>query len=242
MAARQAGFYPLVLRLRGRRVLVVGGGKVAARRVTGLLEAGAHVVVVSPVFSPAFVRLISGGAVTSLQRPYQSSDVADMALVIAATDDPKVNAQVRRDARRAGVLVTVADDPENSDFIVPAVVRRGDLLFAISSGGASPGLVGQLRRELDLLVPEDAAVLVRLLAKARQRVQRAVTDPERRRELMNRLLTLDLLSALRTGGSEAVVRQIDDLIAPAAGHRPAPHGVPPAGDRTQGRPAPAEGR
>jgi len=240
MGTGEAGFYPIVLRLRGRRVLVVGGGKVAARRAIGLLEAGARVIVVSPVFSPVFVRLISAGAVTAIERPYQTGDLADVALVIAATDNPGVNAQVRKDARRAGVLVSVADDPENSDFIAPAVVRRGDLLFAISSGGASPGLVGQLRRELDLLVPEDAAVLVRLLAKARQRVQRAVADPERRRELMNRLVTVDLLSALRTGGSEAVIRQIDDLIGPAAGPRPPLHGAPPDAGRTLGRPAPAE--
>lgn len=208
------GFYPIVLRVGGRRVLVVGGGRVAARKASGLLDAGARVVVVSPMFSAAFTRLVPSGAVTCLQRPYQASDLADVSLAIAATDDPKVNAQVRADARRAGVWVSVIDDPENSDFIVPAVVRRGDFLLAMSSGGASPGLVGHLRRELDLLVPEDVGLLVALLAKARGRIQRAVSDPARRRELMTRLLTLDLLSTLRMEGSDAMIRQIDNLITP----------------------------
>jgi precorrin-2 dehydrogenase/sirohydrochlorin ferrochelatase len=208
------GFYPVVLRLAGRRALVVGGGRVAARKVSGLLDAGARVVAVSPTFAPQITRLMSCGAVTCVSRPYRASDLADVSLVIAATDDPKVNAQVGADARCAGVWVSVVDDPENSDFIVPAVVRRRDFLLAISSGGASPGLVGHLRRELDLLVPEDVGLLVALLAEARGRIQRAVSDPGRRRELLARLLTLDLLSTLRTEGSEAVIRQIDDLILP----------------------------
>lgn len=209
------GFYPVVLRLGGRRALVVGGGNVAARKAAGLLDAGARVVAVSPRFSPAFIRLVPRGAVTCIERPYRPGDTADASVVVAATDDPEVNAQVRTDARRAGVWVSVVDDPGNSDFIVPAVVRRGNFLLAMSSGGASPGLVGQLRRELDVLVPDDIGVLVTLLAKARGRIQRAVADADRRRELMTRLLTLDLLSTLRREGSDAVIRRIDDLLAQA---------------------------
>lgn len=148
--------------------------------------------------------MVPSARITCLERPYQPGDVVNAALVIAATGDPKVNAQVRADARRAGVLVAaVVDEPENSDFIVPAVVRRGDLLLALSSGSASPRFVGQLRRELDLLMPDDAAVLLRLLGKARQRVQRAEMDPERRQELMNQLLNVNSLSTLRTSGSRS---------------------------------------
>lgn len=155
----RGGLYPIVLRRDGRRALVVGGGKVAARRVGGLLEAGARVIV-SPRFAPGFHRLVATRGVACIERSYRLDDMAGADLAIAATDDREVNARVRTDARQAGVPVCVVDDPEHSDFIVPAVVRRGDLLLAISSGGASPGLVGQLRRELDLLVPEDAALLV----------------------------------------------------------------------------------
>jgi precorrin-2 dehydrogenase / sirohydrochlorin ferrochelatase len=135
-----------------------------------------------------------------------------------------VNAAVRADARRAGLWVSIVDDPETSDFVVPAVVRRGDFLLVISSGGASPALVAHLRRELDLLVPDDIGLLVGLLARARGRIQGAVSDPVRRRELLTRLLTLDLLSVLRTDGSDAVIKQIDELLAPEDQRRGLPEG------------------
>jgi precorrin-2 dehydrogenase/sirohydrochlorin ferrochelatase len=181
--------------------------------VAGLVEAGAHVVVVSPRFEPAFARLVAAAAVTLIERRYTVEDLAGMALVVAATDDRAVNAEVSADARRAGVLVSVVDNPRESDFIVPAVVRRGDLLLAISTGGRSPALAGHLRRELDLLVPDDWEVLVRLLGVARAKVQTAVENPARRQELMKQLITLDVLSMLRNGGDQAATDQIDALIA-----------------------------
>lgn len=207
------GLYPVVLCLRDRRVLVVGGGKVGARKAAGLVEAGAHVVVVSPRFEPAFARLVDTAALTLLERRYTVEDLAGIALVVAATDDHAVNAQVSADARRAGVLVSVVDNPRESDFIVPAVVRRGDLLLAISTGGRSPGLAGHLRRELDLLVPDDWKALVRLLGVARAKVQTAVDNPASRQELMKQLITLDVLSTLRKDGDHAAMDQIDALIA-----------------------------
>ncbi len=167
MADAGGGLYPVVLRLRGRRALVGGGGKVAARKAAGLLAADAHVVVVSPAFMPAFGRLVDAAALTLVERSYVPSDLEGMVVVVAATDDRRVNAQVSADARRGGVLVSVVGAPLESDFIVPAVVRRGDLLIAISTSGRSPALAGHLRRELELLVPDDWEVLVRLLGAAR---------------------------------------------------------------------------
>jgi precorrin-2 dehydrogenase len=229
-------FYPIVLRLRDRRVLVVGGGKVAARRAGGLAAAGARVVAVSPDFVPAFQRLAETRPVTCLQRTYESRDVAGAALVVAATDDRAVNARVGADARRAGILVSVADDPEHSDFFVPAVVRRGEFLLAISTGGGSPALAGDLRRELDALIPADWEILVRLLGQARGCVRRSVTDPAQREAAMKRLVNLDLLSVLRKDGPEAVLNRIDELIVPATSRR-APRARTSGADRTPARPA-----
>jgi precorrin-2 dehydrogenase len=213
VTSENTGLYPIVLRLRDRRVLVVGSGKVGARKAAGLVEAGAQVVVVSPRFAPAFARLVDTAALTLIERRYTVEDLAGMALAVAATDDREVNAQICDDARRAGVLVSVADDPRASDFIVPAVVRRGDLLLAISTGGRSPALAGHLRRELDLLVPDDWEVLVRFLGVARAKVQTAVDTPTRRQELMKQLITVDILSTLRDGGGQAAADQIDALIS-----------------------------
>ncbi len=237
MTREGAGLYPVVLRLRDRRVLVVGGGKVAARKASGLLQAGAHVVVVSPRFAPAFGRLVDTAALTLIERRYAVGDLAGMALVVAATDDREVNAQVRADARRAGVLVGVVDNPRESDFTVPAVVRRGDLLLAISTGGQSPALAGHLRRELDLLVPDDWEALVQILGVARARVQTAVDNPVRRQELMKQLITPDLLSTLRNGGGQAAADQIEALIAELAASCPTTLEGPGA---AAGTPSPAE--
>ncbi len=140
--------------------------------------------------------------------------------------------------RGAGILVSVADDPEHSDFFVPAVVRRGDLLLAISTGGGSPALAGDLRRELDALVPADWEILVRLLAQARGRVRHAITDPAQRQALMRRLVKLDLLSVLRKDGPEAVLNRIDELIVPATSRR-APRARSSRAGRTPARPVPA---
>lgn len=240
MVKEGGAFYPIVLRLRDRRVLVVGGGKVGARKAAGLLEAGAHVVVVSPHFVPGFARLVDTAAVTLIERAYGPSDLEGMALVVAATDDAAVNARVRSDARRAGLFVCVVADPEWSDFLVPAVVRRGDLLVAISTSGRSPGLAGQLRREIDLLVPDDWEVLVRLLGVARAKIQAVVENPARRQELMKRLITLDLLSTLRKGGGDAAADHIQALIAelvatPATREEPATDARTPSPEGQDGR-------
>ncbi len=222
MADARVGLYPVVLRLPGRRALVVGGGKVAARKAAGLVAAGAQVVVVSPAFAPTFVQLVDTAAVTLVRRSYAVSDLDGIGIVVAATDDRRVNAQVGADARSAGVLVSVVDAPHESDFIVPAVVRRGDLLIAISTSGRSPALAGHLRRELEVLVPEDWGILVRLLGAVRARVQRAVGDAGRRRDLLQRIVGVDLLSTLRKDGTQAVTDQIDAFISAVLAGSPAP--------------------
>jgi precorrin-2 dehydrogenase / sirohydrochlorin ferrochelatase len=201
------------------------------------VEARAQVVAVSPRFEPAFARLVDTAAVTLIQRRYTVEDLAGMTLVVAATDDPAVNAQVSVDARRAGVLVSVVDNPRESDFIVPAIVRRGDLVLAISTGGRSPALARHLRRELDLLVPDDWEVLVRLLGIARAKVQTAVENPVRRQELMKQLITLDVLSKLRNEGNHAAMDQIDALIAGWATSSPTTLQAPGTAAET---PSPAE--
>jgi precorrin-2 dehydrogenase/sirohydrochlorin ferrochelatase len=226
--------YPAVLRLEGRRVLVVGGGKVAARRAAGLLEAGARVVAVSPAFSPGFPRARGSGRVTRVRRAYRTGDLAGARLVVVATDDARVNARVAAEARRAGVWANVAADPARGDFIVPAVVRRNGLLLALSSGGASPALVGHLRRALDRLVPEDAGALVAALGKARDEVRRRVADPAQRREILTRLFTRDGPATLRTERSGAVLRRIEAPTA-AGGRRRARPGGRPASARTPRR-------
>ena len=163
------GYYPICVDMAGRPCLVVGGGPVAERKVAGLLEAGARLTVVSP----AVTRRLDGWAVEGRirwrRRGYVANDLVGQSLAFVATDDGAVNADVARDARRAGVLANAADDPLHCDFILPAVLRRGDLTVTVSTGGASPALSRAVRDELDAyLAREDYAGLVGVAADARQ--------------------------------------------------------------------------
>jgi precorrin-2 dehydrogenase / sirohydrochlorin ferrochelatase len=138
--------YPVNLVLTNLSCLVVGGGTVAARKVEGLLAAGARVTVVAPEAVPA---LTGDPRVRWHQRPYRRGEVASYRLAVAATGDPAVNGQVHRDADAAGIFVNSADDPERCTFTLPAVVRRGQLQVTVSTAGHSPAVARWLRRRIE---------------------------------------------------------------------------------------------
>lgn len=159
-----APLYPVGLVVAGRRVLVVGGGRVAADKARNLVECGADVHVVAREVGDE-VRAVAG--VTIEERPYRSGEAARYRLVVTATDDPAVNRQVHDDADGAGVWVNAADDPENCTFTLPAVLRRGPVTVAVATGGHSPALAGWLRDRLAAEVGPEFEVLAELLAGAR---------------------------------------------------------------------------
>ena len=163
------GYYPMCLDMAGRPCLVVGGGPVAERKVVGLLQAGARLTVVSPAVTPQLDDWGREGRIRLVRRGYESSDLAGQSLAFVATDDGVVNVDVARDARAAGLLINTADDPAHCDFILPAVLRRGELTVTVSTGGASPALARMLRDELGAyLAREDYAALVSVAADARR--------------------------------------------------------------------------
>ena len=161
------GYYPLFLEMKGRPCLVIGGGQVAQRKVEGLLAAGASVTVVSPDLTAELDVLKSKRRIEHRQRDYQSNDLKGFDIVVAATDDKATNARVANDARAGRVLVNAVDDPDSCDFILPSVVRRGEVVLAISTGGLSPALARRLREELEAYLSDDFAPLVELLAEVR---------------------------------------------------------------------------
>jgi siroheme synthase-like protein len=162
-------YYPLCLEMTERRCLVVGGGPVAERKVAGLLESGARLTVVSPSATDRLRDWARADRVRLRLREYAASDLRGHSIVFVATDDGRVNAEVARDARAAGVLVNAADDPAHCDFILPAVLRRGELTVAVSTGGASPALARTVRDELDAYLDrEEYPALARVAADARR--------------------------------------------------------------------------
>lgn len=163
--------YPVVVRLEGRRVLVVGGGTVALRKVHGLVACGAVVTVVSPELVEGFVAVALLDSVTVVRRRYRSADLDGAWLVVAATNDPVVQQQVFDEGEVAGVFVNAVDDPDRCSFILPAVERRGAVIIAVSTQGRSPSLAGQLRDHIAARLPADIAVVAEAVAEQRRAVQ-----------------------------------------------------------------------
>jgi siroheme synthase-like protein len=157
--------YPVLLDLAGRPCLVVGGGSVALGKVRGLLAVDARVTVVAPEVLDEIAEL---DGVTLVRRAYASGDLAGQRLAIAATDDRAVNHQVLLDGEAAGVWVNSADDPANCAFTLPAVVRRGPITVAVSTGGHSPALSSWLRDRLGTELGPEYEVLLQLLAERRE--------------------------------------------------------------------------
>ena len=163
-----AFLFPVMLDLEGRECLVVGAGVVAARKVAGLLDAGARVTVVSPVLAPAVLDIARDGRLRWWPREYAKGDVTGFALVMVATDDEAVNALVAAEARERAIWVNCADDPGRCDFILPSVLRRGPLTVAVSTGGASPTVAHMVREELELVLPSDYGALTEVVADVRR--------------------------------------------------------------------------
>lgn len=207
--------YPILLDLRERLCLVVGGGRVAERKVHGLLAAEAAVTVVSPAANATLARLASAGGIVWRPRAYRSADLGGMRLVIAATDQPAVNRQVADDARVRGVLCNVIDQPAAGDFTLPSVVRRGDLVLTVSTSGQSPALSRHLRKALEGHFGNEYEVFLRIMGATRQRLLATENDPEVRRELFARLVAADIPAAIRQGRRDEVQQRLSDILGPA---------------------------
>lgn len=188
------GLYPVNLVVAGRRCVVVGGGEVAARKVDGLLAAGADVIVVAPSVDPS---IRSRGEVAILERPYRAGDLDGAWLAIAATDDPKVNRQVHNDGEALRVWVNAADDPGSCSFTLPAVLRRGPVQIAVSTGGHSPALAAWIRSQIGEILGPEVALLAEWLSEAREEMKasgRSTEDVDWRTALDS-----DMLELIRSG-------------------------------------------
>jgi siroheme synthase-like protein len=204
--------YPICLiGLQERQAVVVGGGSIAARKAGSLLEAGAQITVISPAVVPELRSLAEKGLIRLLERAYQAGDLAGAFLAFAATDDPEVNQAVWEEGNRSGCLVNAVDDPAHSNFIMPAVVRRGDMAIAISTGGASPALARRLREWLDTLISPEYGELVELLAELRPDLLARFGPGEERLAVALRLVDSDLLDVIRQEGREAAKRYVLEL-------------------------------
>ncbi|NOV04052.1 precorrin-2 dehydrogenase/sirohydrochlorin ferrochelatase family protein [Paenibacillus planticolens] len=200
--------YPIMVNLAGRQCLVIGGGPIAERKVLSLLEAGALVTVVSQTFTAVLAEMGQSSQVVLHRQTFHPSMmtgdlVMPYTLVVAATNDDEVNAQVYELANKHGKLVNVVDQPELSSYIQPSVVRRGKLVIAVSTGGASPSAARKIARELDSGYGEEYAAYLDFLSEVRHLVQSKVADKQARQRMFKEMLEWDVLAKIRAGTFES---------------------------------------
>ncbi len=203
------GHFPILMNLTDRPCLVVGGGTIAARKAQDLLACDAKIVVVAETLCTQMNDL---PGVTIHPRRFEESDVRNMTLVIAATDDEAVNRAVYGAAHALGIPVNVVDVPDLCDFIVASTVRRGDFVVAISTCGAAPSLSRKIRVELEERFPEYYGDYVEHLMRLRDHVKASVPDEPTRRAIFERLTEPDILETLRTGGIRSAVEQMEKIV------------------------------
>lgn len=181
--------FPLFLKLEGRVCLLVGGNDEIAGKIPGLLASGAEVRIVSPSITDAIRAFVESDQVTWNQGHFAPADLAGVTLVVALDEDDAGNESVYREATARGVLCNVVDQPERCHFYYPAIVRRGQLQIAVSTGGVSPALAGSIRRDLDEQFDSAYADWIEALGKARERVLGKHSRSPRRTRLLQRIAT-----------------------------------------------------
>ena len=181
------GLFPVFLKLKGRKCLVVGAGTVAEAKVRSLLEGGADVHLVGPKATDTLQQWAREGKLVWQARSFEPSDLKGMFLVVVATSSRPLNARVYQEAARRRVLCNAVDDPAHCDFYYGAVVRSGPLQIAISTSGCSPALAQRLKREIAKQFGPEYAAWVEQLGEARRRLLARTMDPMRRRQLLHHL-------------------------------------------------------
>ena len=205
-------YYPIFLDLKGRKVLVFGGGKVAERKIRTLLSSGAAIVLVSPTTTLPIRRWAQQGRIHLKNRSYRVSDIRGAFLVIATTSDPLTQKSIARHAHKHRIPINVVDRPELCSFIAPATISRGPLTIAISTSGTSPALAQRLRKELSKEIGPAYGELLGLLGNIRSQIIKEVPSLTKRRQLFHKLVESDILDLLKKGKKKEAKRRLAFLI------------------------------
>ena len=202
-------YYPIFLNVKDRPCLVVGGGRVGARKTSTLVSAGASVTVVSPEFGDQLA------AMPGIQREHRFFDPEDLDgvfLVFAATSDTAVNQWILAEAQKARILCNSADAPDQGDFILPAVMNRGDLICAVSTSGASPALARKIRMDLDQAYGPEYAAFLELMGAVREKLLASGHDPDDHQQIFRAMMKKNLPGLLAANDIHAVDAILHELL------------------------------
>jgi len=205
-------YYPVYLDLNEKKCLVIGGGKVAERKVKSLLDCGARIFVVSPVLSAWLEQSAREGKVTAIMRNYTITDLDNAFLVIGATDNHLINDKVAQECSKRNILVNIVDQTAKCNFIVPAVIRQGSLSISVSTDGKSPMLARRIREELEQFFGPEYQEFLDLLGNVRKHVLENVPEEDKRRDIFYQLVYSDIIELLRDGEHEKVKERITHVL------------------------------
>lgn len=205
-------YYPVNLDVHDKECLVVGGGSVGERKVNALLECGAIVTLITTRATPRLEELASQGRIVWKHRGYKPSDLDGKLLVIGATDDKKVNEKISKDAAALGLLCNIADRPAACSFVLPATVRQGDLLIAISTSNKSPAVAKRIRQTLMRQFGPEYAALLNLMGAVRRRLLTDGKSPEAHKRKFETLLDRGIVEMLRDNRSGDVDTLLTEVL------------------------------
>jgi precorrin-2 dehydrogenase/sirohydrochlorin ferrochelatase len=207
-------YYPVFLDLKERLCVVVGGGRVAERKIKSLLRTGARVKVISPRLTDSLARLKKGKKISHVSRIYRSGDLQGSFLVIGATDDRSVNERIFREAAAGRIPVNVVDDPAHSSFIVPSIVQKKGLLVAISTSGKSPALARLLRQKFGREIGPEYERLLKLLGKVREKLLPLGLGQPGNQKIFRKLANEDLAPLIRDKKILELNRRLASVLGP----------------------------
>lgn len=201
-------YYPIYLDIEDRSVVIIGGGTVCARKAEAMMKYGARVTIVSPQVTGEIEQWISSGMLTVRRKVYEESDLPGASIVIASTDDPCVNARVARDCRRRKIPVNVVDVTHLCDFIIPAIVERGSIQVAVSTGGKSPALARRLKEDLQKLVGPEYDEVNQLMGALRASAKKTLATDVERKRFFDAIIAAGILDMLRGGRRDEAYRAV----------------------------------
>ena len=206
-------YFPINVDIRGKPAIVVGGGAVAARKCSAIIDAGARVTVIAPKLGSALAEMSERGSIRHVAREYAPGDLAGAFLVFAATDSPEVNRAVAEEAKARAILADVADAPDLGSFTLPAVMRRGNLQVAVSTGGRSPALARQIRAQLEALYGPEYGTALELLGLLREKLLTGKGNSTYNKQIFNDLAGR-LPALIRNGSTAEIDNLLKELLGP----------------------------
>jgi len=202
-------YYPAFLDLKDKKAVILGGGKVAERKVRLLLQAGADVTLISPDITAHLRKLVNRGLLQHIERTYREGDLKNAFIVIAGTSSSVINRKIAREARH---LINVVDMPSEGNYIVPSILKRGPLTIAISTEGSSPAISRAIRKELERHYSTEFALYLKFVERVRKKAMKDIVHAKRREKFLKSLASDDLLNMLRSKGFGTVRKIIESSL------------------------------